>query len=166
MIMSQAIKLIFAILILSGVTISNTQAQIIADAMGEVAQEPTEWTYEVKKLDRNEYELVFHAKLKKGWHIFSQNPGDSSLIAPTFSFDDNTAIRRLGELKEKGKLIETTFEGFDNKLRYFEGKVEFIQKISYLGASTTITGEHRYQLCNDNMCLPPTSKKFEFVTQK
>jgi len=132
----------------------------------KAADIPIRWSYEVKKLDRNEYELIFRADLQKGWHIFSQNPGDSSLIGPTFSFDDNGNIRRLGELKEKGKLTETTMEGYDAKIRYFEGVVEFIQKISYLGESTKITGEHRFQICNDNMCLPPATQRFEFLIAK
>ena len=146
--------------------VNSSQAQVSVNISPRETKDPTTWKYEVKKLDRNEYELIFHVELEKGWHIFSQNPGDSSLIAPSFTFDENGSIRRLGALREKGKLIETTFEGFDSKLRYFEGKVEFIQKIAYQGARAVITGEHQYQICNDRMCLPPTSKKFEFLTTK
>lgn len=142
-----------------------SHAQIIPNVQQENI-DPTVWTYQVKKLDRNEYELIFRLELKKGWHIFSQNPGDSSLIPPTFTFDENKSVKMIGTVEEKGKLTETEFEGFDNKLRYFEGTAEFTQRISYGGESTAITGEHRYQICNDNMCLPPTAKKFEFVTRK
>lgn len=140
-------------------------AQIIPNVQPQNI-DPTKWTYEVKKLDRNEYELIFRVALEKGWHIFSQDPGDEMLIPPTFSFDKNKQVKMTGAIEEKGKLTETEFEGFDNKLRYFEGEAEFIQKIMYNGESATITGEHRYQICNDNMCLPPTTQKFEFTIKK
>lgn len=144
---------------------SVLHAQIIPNVQQQNI-DPTKWTYEVKKLDRNEYELIFRVELEKGWHIFSQDPGDEMLIPPTFTFDENKRVKLTGMMEEKGKLTETEFEGFDNKLRYFEGEAEFIQKITYEGESTTITGEHRYQICNDNMCLPPATKKFEFVMKK
>lgn len=145
------------------------QAQIVSGATGisrTSNQDPTSWSYEVKKLDRNEYELIFKVTLNDGWHIFSQTPGDSFLIPPSFIFDENKTVKMKGGLTEKGKLIETTFEGVEGKVRYFEGTVEFIQNIVYTGTTTTITGEHRYQICNDRMCLPPVARKFEFKIQK
>ena len=37
--------------------------------------DPTTWTYEVKKMSANEYQLIFHVSLKEGWHIWSLKPG-------------------------------------------------------------------------------------------
>lgn len=140
-------------------------AQIV---LQETEANPIVWNYEVKKLNKkHEYVLVFSTEIKKGWHLFSQNPGDSSLIGPSFTFDKNASVKFAGAVTEAGTLIETIFEGFDNKIRYFEDHVEFTQKIIYKGKKAiTITGEHRFQLCNDHMCLPPVTKKFEFVIPK
>ncbi len=142
------------------------EAQLVALAGKGNDHDPTSWAYEVKKSDKNEYELIFKVTLNEGWHIFSQTPGDSFLIPPTFVFDSNNKVKLLGGLTEKGKLIETTFEGVDGQVRYFEGTVEFTQKISFAGAALTVTGEHRYQICNDRMCLPPVDKSFEFKLEK
>ncbi len=140
----------------------HSHAQIIPNVQPQNI-DPTTWTYKVNQVDKDEYEVVFHVALEKGWHIFSQNPGDDMLIPPTFSFDKNNDMTLIESVQEKGKLIETEFEGFDTKLRYFEGDVTFIQRIVYRKKNGVITGEHRYQICNDTLCLPPTSKIFEFV---
>ena len=129
-------------------------------------EDPTLWTYEVKPLDKNEYNLVFNVEMIEGWHVFSQEPGDEFLIPPTFSFEDNKAIALIGEVQEYGKLIASTFEGLDDTIRYFEGNVQFIQRIKFAGEATSVTGTHRYQVCNDRLCLPPVTKTFKFTVSK
>lgn len=129
-------------------------------------EDPTSWTYEVKPLDKNEYDLVFNVALIDGWHVFSQEPGDEFLIPPTFNFDKNKAVILKGKVAESGKLIVSAFEGLDNEVRYFEGSVQFIQRIKFTGETTTVTGTHKYQVCNDKLCLPPVTKTFKFTVSK
>ena len=129
--------------------------------MGQGIADPTTWTYEVKKIDASEYELIFHVSLNEGWHIFSQKPGDEFLIPPSFSFTDKDMIKLIGEVEERGKLKTEKMEGIDSLVSYYEGKVDFVQKVQIKG-KMKITGEHEYQVCNDAMCLPPKTKKFEF----
>ncbi len=132
---------------------TGTQAQHIAD--------PTDWKYEIRQKGADEYELIFRVELKDGWHIFSQNAGDDFLIPPSFNFEENNAVQLLGEVKEYGKLKTERMEGIDNPVNYYESKAEFVQVVK-VRPGTAVGGEHEYQVCNDNMCLPPKTKTFKF----
>ena len=123
--------------------------------------DPTSWSYEVKKKGVGQYDLVFHLKLEEKWHIWSLKPGgDGYEIPPSFKLDKITGIKTIGPVKETGKAITEKMEGVDGAVTFFSGQVDYVQTISAAG-KTKITGSHEYQVCNDKMCLPPKTKKFE-----
>jgi hypothetical protein len=129
---------------------------------GQITEDPTSWTYEVKKKSANEYQLIFHLELKKTWHIWSVNPGgDGFQIIPAVAFDKNPSMQVKGSLMEKGKATTTLMDGVDGKVTYLSGKVDYIQEVVVRG-STRITGKHTYQVCDDKMCLAPVDKDFVF----
>lgn len=126
-------------------------------------KDPTNWSYEVKKKNATEYELVFHLNLEGDWHIWSVKPGgDGMQIAPTFKFDKNATVQVKGMVKELGKAKTETIDGIDGAVTSLSGKVDYVQMINVKG-KTKITGSHEYQVCNESVCLPPKTKKFEFV---
>lgn len=128
--------------------------------------DPTTWSYAIKRINRDQIEVHFKVTMQKGWHLFSLNPGDSMLIPPTFTFEPNNGYILTGAIKERGSIIEAALEGFDTKIRYFEGQAIFIQTITLKEPLVKIIGSHLYQVCNDKMCLPPTSLPFELTVQK
>jgi thiol:disulfide interchange protein DsbD len=131
-------------------------------ANAQMIPDPTTWSYEVKKTGDNQYDLIFHLQLKEHWHIYSQNPGGDGLqIPPTFSFDKNAGITKVGKVKEIGKKVTEEMEGIDGAVHYYLDKVDFIQTIKVKG-NTSVTGQHEYQVCDESMCLPPKKKKFTF----
>jgi thiol:disulfide interchange protein DsbD len=123
--------------------------------------DPTTWTYETKKINTTEYQLIFHCVLKEGFHVFSQKPGDDFLIPPSFKFKKNPAFKLTGAVVEQGKMKTEKMDGVDNPIHYYEGSVDFIQKVK-ITKPISISGEHEYQVCNDKMCLPPKKKNFVF----
>jgi len=139
--------------------------QFAATATAQGISDPTTWSYEVRKTAENEYDLIFHVDLKQGWHIFSQKPGDDFLIPPSFNFDKSGTVKLVGAVIEKGKLKTERMEGIDNPINYYENQVDFVQKIR-ARKGATITGEQEYQVCNDNMCLPPKRKTFSFTVKE
>jgi hypothetical protein len=53
---------------------------------------------------------------------------------------------------------ETVF-GVD--VKYFDGKVDFVQKVKLKGtAKTNFTGSVTFMVCNDEQCLPAATQKF------
>jgi DsbC/DsbD-like thiol-disulfide interchange protein len=132
----------------------------IAPSKAQSISDPTTWTYELKKKSGDLYELVFHLKLKEGWHIWSIKPGgDGSQIPPSFTIDQNDKVQLDGQTIEFGKKISEEMVGVEGVLNYFSNKVDYIQLV-YIKGKTKITGKHEYQVCNDNLCLPPKTLKF------
>ena len=122
--------------------------------------DPTTWTIEAKKKDGNKYQLIFHLKLKKEWHIWSLKPGGDGLeIAPTFTFVHNSNVKFIGKVTEHGKVITDVMDGVDGPVSRFENNVDYYQTIEVTG-NATIKGKHTYQVCNEHMCLP--SKEVAF----
>ncbi|XZF16072.1 cytochrome c biogenesis protein CcdA [Chitinophagaceae bacterium MMS25-I14] len=128
----------------------------------EIIKDPTTWTYEVKKKTANDYELVFHLKIKDGWHIYAFEPGgDGSLLPPVFNFGKNANVTLKGKVKQVGTLITENLEGIEGAVHMYKNKVDYVQQIT-VKANTVIKGTQDYQVCNDQMCLPPKTIPFSF----
>ncbi|NDC42492.1 MAG: hypothetical protein EBZ77_13250 [Chitinophagia bacterium] len=126
-------------------------------------EDPTHWTYEVKKTAVHEYDLIFHLNIDKGWHIWSLHPGgDGYEIAPSFTFPNNPGLTLVGDIRENGKVTTTKMEGIDGDITYLSGKVDYIQHVM-VSAPLQVIGKHTYQVCNDKLCLPPTDRNFTFT---
>lgn len=146
--------LIKGILLLTGLFVT-------AKLSAQTEEVHARWSYEAKKKAKGEYELIFHLKLEKGWHIWSLKPGgDGFLIAPSFDIDDNPDIVNASEVVEQGKVIKSEMDGVDGTVAYLSEKVDYVIRVKVKG-KTTIKGTHTYQICNDRMCLPPTDEHFE-----
>lgn len=124
---------------------------------------PAKWKYEVKKKSGNDYQLIFHLQLDKGWHIWSLNPGgDGFQIVPSVAFDPKNAnVTLKGKLTEKGHATTTVMDGVTGKVTYLSGNVDYIQEVTVKG-NASITGRHTWQICDDKQCLAPTDKEFTF----
>lgn len=126
----------------------------------QMIEDPTQWTYELKKKSDKVYDLVFKLKLKEHWHIWSLNPGGDGLqIPPEFTIDNNPAVKKMGSIKESGKLISEEIDGVDGKVNYFLNQVVYTQTVE-VANNTTIKGKHRYQVCDETQCLAPKTKSF------
>jgi hypothetical protein len=70
----------------------------------------------------------------------------------------------VGDVKENGKLLIKHEEVFGVDVKYFEGKVDFVQRIKLKGsAKTNFTGTVDFMVCNDQQCLPPATQKFSIA---
>lgn len=149
-------KLMFILLLLPvAIGLSNV-------SWAQMTPDPTHWSYEVKKKSGDQYELIFHLKLDEKWHIWSMKPGDDGFeIPPSFTFKNTPGIKTIGTIKEMGQPKTETMEGVDGAVTFFSGNVDYVQTISAKG-KLKISGSHEYQVCNDNMCLPPKTQQFEF----
>lgn len=127
-------------------------------AQGQIVKDDSKWTLEAKKKNGNQYELILHLQLPPKWHIYAFKPGgDGMEIPPTVTFVKNAQMKPEGGVKEKGKLITETLEGIDGAVNMFKDKVDYVQ-LATVSGNTKITCKYSYQICNDQMCLPPTDK--------
>lgn len=120
------------------------------------------WTYSAKKIEGNEYEIRLSATIQPGWHMYSQNQSSDAIALPTkITFTKNPLVTLQGNTTEKGKLLDEYEKATASRSKYYQGKVDFIQKIKLKGsAKTSVSGEIEFMVCDDKQCLPPEKVKF------
>ncbi len=126
-------------------------------------QDPIKWSSTVNTISETEAELVFTAKIDKGWHLYSQTlPNDDGPIATEFTFTESADYELIGEVVEPEAISEFD-KNFDMVLNYFSKEVSFKQRIKVLNPDGfTVQAESYSMVCNDEMCLPPEAIEFEF----
>ncbi len=104
----------------------------------------------------DEAEIIFSATIDKGWHLYSTELGEDGPISATFYANKMDGVKTIGKLKPVGKEISQYDNMFGMKLRFFEGKGSFVQKIKFTKENYSIDCYLEYGACNDEMCMPPT----------
>ncbi len=148
---------------------NNITTRIIAFflllTIGLQAQNPVKWDFEVKQLGGNEFNLIFHAKIQKGWAVYSQHVGEDGPIPTSFEFEEGSHFTKVGSVTESGHKKE----GFDkvfkmNIAKFIEDGI-FTQKVKVTDFNKPITGYLTFMTCNDKTCMPPTDVDFSFSPQ-
>lgn len=128
----------------------------------QITKDPTTWTFETKKKSEGKFDLIIHLKLEEGWHIWSMKPGGDGLqMPPEFKFKSEDGVSLIGGVKESGKKISETMDGVDGIVNYYVKSVDYIQTVE-VKKNGKVSGRYMYQVCNDQMCLPPYKKNFSF----
>lgn len=123
------------------------------------------WTLESKlpaKLKKGqEIEVKFSAKIVEGYHIYAASQPGKTVLPLVIDYD-KTAATAEGKIAEGGNLINKYDDIFKENIAYFDGNATITQKIKIVNPKKAITGKIKYQLCNDEMCLPAL---YEFSLQ-
>ena len=125
-------------------------------------QDPVQFRSEWKTVSETEAEIVFTGTIDAGWHVYSTDLGDGGPISATFNIDKMEGLELDGKLTPQGKEVENFDKLFEMKVRYFENKATFVQKLKITGANYFIEGYLEYGACNDENCLPPTAVSFTY----
>ncbi|MCH3982579.1 MAG: thioredoxin family protein [Prevotella sp.] len=119
---------------------------------------PVKFTSHLKTTPNSpEGEIVFTGKIEPGWHVYSTGLGNDGPISATFNVNKIEGAMLVGKLTPKGHEISNFDQLFGMKLRYFEGSVQFVQKVRFTKPTYKIDGYLEYGACNDQNCLPPTN---------
>ena len=123
-------------------------------------ENPVTWTYTAKRISDKVYEIHMTATIAPHWHLYAQDAGDGP--EPTsFTFAKNPLVKTDEKVKEVGKMIKQFDKNFNSELRYYENKVDFVQKVKLKStASTVFKGTVSFMVCNDRKCLPPKEVPF------
>ncbi len=124
--------------------------------------DPVKWSTSVEKISDSEYNLIATATIEKNWHLYSQNVPDDGPIPTSFLFKTSPDFKLIGKpLEEKGHTVHDAV--FDMKIKYFENKATFKQRIK-IGSpkAVKILGEVEFMVCDDSSCLPPTVIDLQF----
>ena len=129
------------------------------------AQQKLSWSFTAKKMANNTYELHLTATPPLGWHIYSQKTPEGGPIPTEFKFTNNALVTVAAvQPKELGKLVTYFDKNFKVDVKYFEGRVDFVKMVTVKGKiKTNITGTVESMICNDRVCMPPTTEKFNIA---
>jgi thiol:disulfide interchange protein DsbD len=128
------------------------------------AQNPIKWTYDVKPLGGDEYNLVFRGAIEDGWATYSQNQDkDDGPKATTFDFEDGAHYKRIGKAEESGGKKVAFDKVFGMDVAKFLHDAIFTQKVKVSDPKKPIKGYFTYMACNDKSCLPPKDVDFSFT---
>ncbi|PKQ45995.1 protein-disulfide reductase DsbD family protein [Confluentibacter flavum] len=123
--------------------------------------DPVEWTTAVEKISDTEYDLVVTATIESGWHLYSQKVPEDGPIPTTFTFEGSESYKLVGETTEdEGHVIDDPV--FMMRIKYFEDKAVFKQRVSFTNKPETIKGSVEFMVCDDSRCLPPNDDALVF----
>ena len=138
-------------------------------AFGQKAEaqilEPVKWSYESVAQDDGTYQLVFTATMEKGWYVYSQDIEDGGPIPTTFEFDESKDFELVGEIVERGELIEKFDNMFDMNIKKYPNEVVFVATVKPINLKAEISGYLTFMTCDDMRCLPPDDVDFEFTLE-
>ena len=117
---------------------------------------PVHFTSELKTGDGAEAEIVFHATIDNGWHVYSTDLGDDGPIEASFHVEKMEGAEPVGKLIPVGRAIKKMDKLFNLELKYFENEATFIQKIRFTKPDYEIDCYLEYGACSDASCLPPS----------
>ncbi len=142
-------NLIVGLIILFG---HNVYSQIL---------DPVKWSTLVEKISDDEYDIIAIATIDEGWHLYSQNVPEDGPVPTSFSFKDSKDYILVGDTKEAvGHVIDDPVFGM--RIKFFDNKTAFRQRIKVLNAIERIEGEVEFMVCDDEKCLPPNYIALEF----
>ena len=123
-------------------------------------KQPVTWTFSTQQDANGKITVFARALIDNGWHIFSPEPGGDGLLIPTqLTLSQAEKLKEITPVRVEGKTISKEMEGV--------GKVNFYEHQAVLMISFSPNGQHQvkgtvsYQMCNDQICLPPTEQPFE-----
>ncbi len=123
---------------------------------------PVKWKTSTEKLSDSTYNLVITANIEENWHLYSQNVPEDGPIPTAFTFTKSDDFELIGKpTEEEGHTVDDKV--FNMKIKYFETKATFKQKIKIVANKTlNIKGEVEFMTCDDTSCLPPTYVDLNF----
>ena len=122
---------------------------------------PVHFTSQLKTGKGAEAEIIFHATIDRGWHVYSTDLGDNGPIEATFNVTKMEGAERVGKLTPKGNVIKKMDKMFNMEVKYFENEATFVQKIRFTKPDYDIDCYLEYGTCSDESCLPPSEAVFK-----
>ncbi|MCC7431319.1 thioredoxin family protein [bacterium] len=98
------------------------------------------------------------------WHVFSLTTPEGGPLATEIKFTEKAPFLIEGGFSQNTPKIVWD-EGFEMNVEFFEHSGTFTKSFEVKNIKTgtyNLKGEVTYQLCDENSCLPPTTKEFSF----
>lgn len=115
---------------------------------------PVKWSIATKKINEQEFEIIYTAKIETGWHLYSQFVKPDGPTPTSFNLEESTEYVQIGKVTEEKGHVEYD-KTFKMEIKYFKDKAVFKQKIKKKkNGKINIVGEIDFMSCNDDSCIP------------
>lgn len=133
---------------------------LLPNFLSSQIEKPVRWCAQVTRISDTEAELKVTATIDKGWHVYAMDPGGEGTETGLMVSVKGDGAISISDPKEIGTIEEKVFPDIGpEKYRFFEKTVELVQLLKVSGAGEQkATGFFSYQICNDEMCLPPVNE--------
>ncbi len=113
---------------------------------------PVQWSWSAKKISDKEYDIIFKAKIKDHWGLYSQTIPEDGPLPTVFTFDKENA-KAVGLAKESDNLVTKFDKVFGMKVGKFKHNATFTQRITVNDPSQPVKGYIDYMTCDDSKCM-------------
>lgn len=129
--------------------------------------EPVKWSFEKKKIDEKQFELIFKASIDEHWHLYDLWLPEGNISLPTvFSFETSEKVQLVDSIKRHSDVLEEMDELAGVMTRYYTKEAVFSQIVKLNSLSDTVSVSVEFMVCDDEQCLPPTEEIHEFTFQE
>lgn len=131
-------------------------------------QQPVNWSYSAKKIADKTFEVHITATIDEGWHIYAQHQPEDGVALPTsFKFNKSPLLIFDGDVEEQGNLQIHKDATLGIQQYQYANKVDFVQVVKLkTKARISVTGSTKFQVCTDEMCMPPAITNFNIALEE
>ena len=141
------------------VWIAGVALALVPAAHAETAAEVVQWRAELnptKPAAHSQATLRLTAAIKSGWHLYSITQAPGGPIPTRISFPEGSAVTSAGT--PKGTPPRKSFDrNFNMDTETYSNEARFEIPVQVASAGGTANVNVRFQVCNDRLCLPPTT---------
>ncbi len=140
---------------------------MIAAMVSNAQLSPVRWSFKAGNISGNKYEVHLTASIQTGWHVYSQiQPNDAIAMPTLIKFSSNPLLTLTGKVKEIGQMEKNSVKALGITQNQYKDKVDFVQELTLKGkVRTSISGDITFQVCTDELCLPPKTIPFTIALQ-
>ena len=129
------------------------------------AQNPVSWSFSAKHVQGDEYDLMFTANIKTGWHVYSMYlESQDGPVATAVTVETNHKL--VGKATESVSKTENKKTGhdatFDMVLTKYKHDFTITQRVKCPNLKMQVKGYLTFMTCDNTQCLPPTDVDFAF----
>ncbi len=137
---------------------------ILCFSLSAQIKDPVKFKTTFSSTPSGDGELVLTGVATTGWHIYSTDLPSKGPTSAAISLDSLKGAELIGKLTPGSGEVEEYDNVFDLKLRFFEKRATFVQKIKITEPENyIIKGYLTFGACNNENCLPPTQVPFTFI---
>ena len=158
------IKYLLTILLTSGLLSGP-----LVSAFSSRQENPIQWSLAIESAKHpfqsgDKFTAQLTAQIDEGWHLYSLEEIPNGPRPTRISLAADQPFELSGDIEQPVPIIKHD-ENFGVETQYYEESATFNLPVKITSTAkpgnTTLTVQTRYQVCNEQMCLPPKTVKVE-----